>query len=506
MASRDKKQPEKRDDSFKSEMMHRFKTHPLIFAGTVIVLVIIIIAFVFVPAIVPSAPRGGDLTFGYYNKTPIKYVLNNYFYQVQQILTQRQQPAPDDSNYMITVAGIWRSAFEETVIHMGILDEMKQAGFIAPEDVIDKEMARLPHFQENGRFSSAKYRAMDNNTRMNLRKQVEESYIAETFLSDLRNMKNAPNEVSFISSMASPKRSFDLVVFPLSTFPDSEVVSYARTNPAPFRTVRLSMITAGSEREARQILDTVKNGTATFEEAARANSQDWAADRGGDMGAFMDFELTWLIGDDKIRESVFNLAKGEFSEIYKAQSGWAFYRIDEASYPLDTNDMSQNRKIRSYIMENFRGLVEDWVIAETEKFSVQVTEKGFDEAIAAEDKTKNSFGPISLNYGSTNLFASMASAGVSELENAGSNQFFWRAAFKTPLNSLSEPLVIGDNVILLLPLEEIYSDEEETDYIEAYYYYWMRNNSDGVFRSYFLNNKKLDDRFYATFRNIWVDN
>jgi len=137
MASKEKKQSEKNtkaDNSDMSEIMHRLKTHPFLFIGTVVVLVIVIVAFVLVPAIVPGeAGGGGELIFGYYNKTPIKYVPNNYFYQVQQSLYQSQRPNPEDPDFMSIMMSIWRRAFEEAAVRIAILDEMKQAGLLLPK-------------------------------------------------------------------------------------------------------------------------------------------------------------------------------------------------------------------------------------------------------------------------------------------------------------------------------------------------------------------------------------
>jgi hypothetical protein len=108
-----------------------------------------------------------------------------------------------------------------------------------------------------------------------------------------------------------------------------------------------------------------------------------------------------------------------------------------------------------------------------------------------------------VNYGNAALFGSISSAGVSELSGADTNQFFWKAAFSTPLNSPSEPLVIGNNVIVLFPLEESVAEESETGMIETYYPYWLNDGASYAYRSYFLNNEKLDDRFYDLFWKIW---
>ena len=512
MASKDKRQPEKNDDSFATEMVHRFKAHPFLFGGTVVVLVIVIVAFVFVPAIVPRGGGrvrgGGAQTFGYYNGTPISYVLNNYFYRSQQYLMQRYQLSYDDPDFEKNLNRIWRQAFEETAIHLGILDEMKQSGFIVPEDVVDREMAELPQFQENGRFSSAKYRAMDNSTRLNLWKQVQESTIIESYLSDLNSLRTAPNESSFVSSMASPKRTFDLAAFPLISYPDSEVSSYVETNPDLFKIIRLSRITiTSSEKEARQVLASINDGTTSFEEAAINNSQDWAADRGGDIGITMAYELEFEISDAQARESVMNLSRGEISDLIKVTTGWSFYRADEIAHPVDLSDQSQRNRVRNYIFGFQRGRAEDWILAEAEKFSEQVREDGFDEAITAANLVKRSFGPVPVNYGNSALFKTLSSSGITELENAGSNEFFWKAAFSTPLNTPSVPIVVGDTVIVLFPLEETAEEEEdEKSFIESYYSYWIGNSTESAYRSYFLNNNKLDDRFDETFSQIWRGN
>ena len=504
MASRDKKQPEKRDESFKSEFLHQIKSRPFIFIGTLLILVIVIVAFVFVPALVPSAQRGQTLSFGSYNKVPISYVRDNYFYQVQQSLSRSQQPSSDDPNYYFAVARIWRQAFEETVVHTGILDEVKQAGYVAPEDVVNREVANLPMFNENGQFSAVKYRAMDKTSQMSLWRQVKDSLSTQCYLSDLSSLKNSSKEVSFISSMASPMRNFDMVSFPFSSYPDSEIVLYAQSNPALFRTLHLSRISVySSEREAKQIYDSVKNEVSTFEEAAKTSSQDIYADRGGDMGIRMAHEIMYEIGDEETRAAIANLTRGQMSELIKISAGWVFFRAEEAGYAPDLSDLSQLEKIRNYVMINSRGQIEDWLIAEAEKFTAQAREAGFDEASNARNISKQSFGPLPVNYGNAALFSSVSSTGVPELTTAATNQFFWKAAFSTPINSLSNPVVIGDNVIVLQPLEEINAEDNNLQFIEMYLPYWIDSGMEQSLRFHFLTSEKLDDRFDETFWKLW---
>jgi len=508
MPSREKKGPENREDST-SEIMHRLKTHPFLFIGTVLVLVIVIVAFVFLPMPGLRTQSGApDFIFGYYDKIPIRYARDNYFYQVLQSITQRQQqPASDDPNYTYLMARQWRQAFDAAVVHTGMLDEVKKAGYIVPDAVVDRQVAELPQFQENGRFSAFRYRAMDNTSRMSLWRQVQESLALQAYASDLSGLRTASKEAAFVSSMSSPKRSFDAAFFPFSSYPDSEILSFARDNAALFRVTHLSRITINSsEREARQVFDSVKNGTTTFEEAAKTNSQDEYAEKGGDMGVQMAFELQPLISDDQAREKIINLSKGDISDPVKVVSGWAFFRAEEAVRPADTNDKTQKDKIRTYIMVYSRGKVEDWLIAAAGKFSSQVKTMGFKEAAVAGNITSHNFGPIPVNYGNTALFGSVSSSGIPELADAGTNEFFWKAAFSTPLKSPSDPVVIGNNVVVLYPLEESTADANETGMIATYYPYWMMNGTEQAYQLHFLTSDKLDDRFNDMFSKIWRKN
>jgi len=507
MASKDKKHLEMGDDSSTlSDWMRRLKTHPFLFIGTVIILAITIVAFVFLPmpGLRSQGQGGQDLTFGYYDKVPIKYVRDSYFNQVLQSLSRDQLPSSDDPSYMYALAMQWRQAFEETVIHVGILDEMKRAGNIVPDTVVDRTVAQMPQFQDNGHFSVVRYRSLDKNSRMSLWRQTQESVSIQTYVSDLSGIRSSSKEASFISSMASPQRNFDIAIFPFSSYPNSEVASYAQANSALFRVIHLSRITINSsEKEAQQVLASVKNGTSTFEEAARASSQDAYADKSGDMGIKMAYELATDIADDQVREKIVNLAKGDLSDVVKVTSGWSFFRAEDAVHPADTADTAQLDKIRTYMMANARGQAEDWLIAKANDFSAQVKEKSFDDAVSAGSVKSSHFGPIPVNYGSIALFGSVGSSGVPELANAGTNQFFWKAAFTTPLKTPSAPLVIGDNVVVLFPLEQTSAEESQSQMIEMYYPYWMNSGMDQVLRTYFLSSDKLNDQFNETFWKIW---
>jgi hypothetical protein len=501
MASREKKQPNERQDSFKAEFVRQFKARPFVFIGTIIILVIVIVAFVFVPAIVPEAQGTGDYIFGYYHKVPIAYVSGNYFSQVLQKLLDQQSNITDLEVYR----SIWQTAFTLTVIRQGILDEMKSAGYVTPEDVVDRQIALMPEFQVNGKFSASKYRQMGTTARMNLWRQVRDDIAISRYRENLSGENPSDTMISaqegeFIRSMASPRRSFDLAAIPVSSYPDSEIVSFVQSSPSLFRAARLSRITVtSSEREARQILDSIKNETTTFEDAAK-ESKDSYAESGGDMGIKMVYELNAEIGDQAAVDALVSLPKGSLSDIIKVPEGWAFFRVEDDVRPADTGDLALVEKVRAYIWLYERGRMDDWLLADAAVLAGDIRSKGFDTALYDKGIEKRSFGPLPINYGDLDLYDSVYSFGIPELSAAGSNDEFWLAAFSTPLLTPSSPLIAGNSVLILYPKEETEADESETFLLESYYSYLISRALDSSLAGYFFTNGKLEDRFDEVFR------
>jgi hypothetical protein len=510
MAPSGRKRPVHEENPDKGEWMRRFKANPFIFIGTIVILIIVIVAFVVVPAFVPEA--GGpmvDLTFGSYDKVPIAYVPGNYMANVQENWARYFQGSIDESNYQSVSRIIWRQAFEETAIHVAMLQAMKRAGYEAPAAVVDREVARLPQFQENGRFSAARYRSLPNTTRLALWREMQESITQNRYLDDIFGLRLPSAEGEFIRSMTARTRSFGMVSFPLDSYPDGEISAYIASDPDLFRTIHLSRITINSsEREARQVLESVTGGSRTFEEAAQTQSQDSYAERGGDMGILMAYELVGEVPDSAARESVIATAPGEYSPLVKVPAGWAFFRTDEEVRPVDTEDPANLAKIRSYMTRFERGRMEDWLFAQARLFIEVVEENGFNDASLADGAQKYNFGPLPLNYGgvvitdstqNTNLFPALSAQSISELIQAESNENFWRAAFFTPLETSSEPLVVGNNVLVLYPREEIIKDEADTEGIVTFYPTWVSSGAEQSLRSHILQSDKLVDKFQATF-------
>lgn len=508
-----RKQPAQRDEA-PSELIRRFKTNPLLFIGTVIILLCVILAFV-APPFMESVSR--ELNFGSYNKTPITWIPGNYFDQVQEAAAREnrvpERPQSDDAMaeqvWRRTVDSItyqvWRRAFESTVIHLGILDEMAEAGYKVPEALVNKRVAQRPQFQEDGRFSPSRYRQLNKAIRMSLWREDQANIAKERFQQDIFGLQPSSPEEDFIADMASPQRSFDLAAFPFSSYPDTEIIAHIQANPALFQVTHLYRITVSSnEKEAQQILQALRNGTSSFEDAAKNQSQDSYAEKGGDMGLKMVFELATEIPDTQDRETVCKLQAGEYSPVVKVPLGWAFFRANTAPYPVDTNDSASLDRVRSYILEFERGRMENWLIEQANQFIALVNAEGFDAALSARGQERRRVGPLPVNYGNVNLFPSLYRNPVQEAAAGVYSENFWKTAFFTPLNTPSKPIVIGDTVLVLFPFEETAAGAELAGSIKTRYASWLMDHTQQSVIAYFLANKKLRDTFLETYSRYFL--
>jgi hypothetical protein len=504
MASNEKKTHDETD----SEMLRRFKSHPFLFIGTFVVLIIIIVAFVLVPAIVPEYGRRAslDLTFGYYDKVPVTYVPGNYFAQYYEMVSRYRQNM-DSENYSYMGYQIWRESYEAAALHTAILQEMKNSGYTAPVKKVDREVAALPRFQENGRFSAALYNRTDNNERLSIWRQVQEEITERHFRSDITGLLKPGAEAEFIGKMEARQRSFKMTVFDVDAYPEEEYEAYAEEHSDLFRNIRLSMVTiSSSEREAKRVLDSIKNGETTFEDAARAHSKDMYADRGGDMGMKMFHELSVDIPEDDTRDIVISLATGDYSSVIKTAAGWFFFRCEEAAQEADLTDPAVMEKVKSYLRNFERGRMENWAIEKANVFIALINEHGFDEALSLQGLKSEDFGPVPVNFGNMDLFTTLPSQSVSGLSGSADNENFWKAAFSTPVGKPSQWIVQGSNVLVLFTVEEIEADASRLDIVASNFNAYLDYLLGQSMQQFFLNSPKMEDKFMDVYFRYFVGN
>ena len=496
-------------------ILKKFKQSPGIYIGSVVILILVIVTFLGGDLLSGGrrfGSAGDDYIFGHYEKTPIAYVPGNYFAENYNNLHRYYQAQGVDVSNFWTSAQLWRMAFEGALTHTALLEIMKKSGYSVPERIVDREVSKLTQFQENGRFSPELYRQTSESTRLSLSRQVQESLVKSVFYNDYYDLFYPRGEAEFIANMASLPRVYEFVTFSVDDFPESEFVLYARNNQSLFNSIHMSKISAASEREARRILSSVRDGTTTFEDAARNQSVDIYSASGGDMGIRYFYELEREITNSGDRGVIYGLRTGEISDIVVTADGWSFFRIENAVKTADLNDEAVMERARAYVRSFERGRMEDWAIARAREFSAQALDFGFEDAAYSWNLARDSFGPLSINYGSVDLFSSLESFSLynvssQDLSSMSRNENFWRTILQAQMDTPSSPLVQGSYVFVFVPIEEIKADQETIDNIKDRFSSWWNIReypylsyiSEQLIQQYFVNSEKTDDSFWEAF-------
>jgi len=502
--------------SFLEEIIKKFKQSPGIYIGSVVILVLVIVTFLGGDLLSGGrfGSSGSDLTFGYYDKIPITYVPGNFLAQHYSSIYNYYQAQGVDVSDIWTSAQLWRQAFEGALTHTAIMDIMKRSGYTIPDKFVDREVAKLPQFQDSGRFSEVLFRATPESTRVSLWRHEQESLIKSMYIDDYFNLMHPKGEAAFIAKMATPLRVYQMVAFSVYDYPDSEYLSFARSNPNLFRSVHLSKITiSSSEREARRVLSSITDGVITFEDAARNQSSDYVyGASGGDMGIKFFYELENDIPGLTDRNTVFSLREGEISDIIATSDGWSFFRVENAAKAADFNDDAVMEKVQLYVRGYERGRMDDWTIARAGVFISEAEASGFEETSEAWELQIDVFGPLAINYGNTDLFTSLSSFSVQSIDNSqfatlSRNENFWKTILSTPYNKFSEPFVFNTDVLVFIPTEETETDEAFIENLETMFSsWWLTYVSEQIVQQYFVNSERASDSevfWNAFFQYIW---
>jgi hypothetical protein len=131
----------------------------LISIGSIIILVIAAVSFVFLPAMVSRGARDTHV-LGYFRKEPIKRTDEVFLRMLENQIEQNKMQGidvNDQGNYL----SILYSAFSETIIHKAFKYEVEKTGFKVPESAINRVIVNKVT-DTSGVYSPKLYNQMSN--------------------------------------------------------------------------------------------------------------------------------------------------------------------------------------------------------------------------------------------------------------------------------------------------------------------------------------------------------
>ncbi len=479
-----------------------------VYVGTIVILVIVVVAFVFVPSFGGPSTNGRLPDFGTYAGTPIRYEQGGYMAgQVQAINEQLKASGYDQVDNQFFAFQVWKGAFDRTVVHTGLLHEARKAGITVSEDRLNEEILKVPEFQEDGKFSLERYREATEARKLAIRTSLRDELLKSYVLDDALSLRPSSREIDFLKSMAREERVIEYVVLPFAAFPDEQKAAFGRENPAKFRRIALSRITLDDEKEAGALLAKVKDGTQTFEDAAKAHSKDAWAEQGGASGSRWGYELESELAQAQDAQALLALKAGDISPVFKTAAGsWAFFRAEAAAAEPDFSSPETLKAVWEYMNKWERGRIEDAAVLRGKDFAVDAAARGFLSAAGSYGLSVREAGPFPLSYGdafstgSASLFRKISGEG---LDGASGSEKFLTSAFSLAAGSVSEPVLLRDAAVVLRVKEIRSADETGIQLIEFYYPYLFAQAREMELYDRFLSSPDLKDNFTTAFFQIF---
>lgn len=437
-------------------------------------IILLIAAFIFVLVPIFAGGRGGAKLppFGSYDGTEIRYEQGsdfaNYVANYADYF-KNQGTEIDNSNYYY----IFNYAFNATVTQLAYTKAVQKSGWTVPQTAVNRAM--MPYFtDETGNYSSRLYKLADPQAVSDMRKSFESSLTAARFTEDsfgnmtvfgeetLYGLKNPESETSFLQNLNSKKRSFNLAVFNMNDYPDSEKAAYGKENAQKFVQYDFSVITCADKSKAQSVANNIKSGNITFEDAINEYSQKSYSGSNGKMTSRHHYQLETIIKNPDDLQTVAVLAEGEISAPVQTTIGWTLFKADAPAAEADFSDEATLRTVYNYITANEFSRIEDYYTAQAEQFASEAKTANFNATCKKYNAKNVSVPAFPLNYGSVSV-ADKLDTSIDGLSGANTNEHFLKAAFSITKGELSEPIVNGRNVLVLQLANETDSNDEPTE-------------------------------------------
>jgi len=468
---------------------------------SVVILVVIVVTFVGAPLISRTGQRG-SVSFGSYKGQPIEYYPGNYFSRQKDIIAEQVRQEGETDNLETQAYKVWRNAFDQTVFHTALLLEAEQDKLWVTEDRIDKALIASGPYLVDGEFDEEKYRNTSKAERFSTRKLFKEQIIHEQYIRDvLGSQKLSPKEAQFFRQMAEAQRSFSFIHYSFSEFPQKEILDYGTENKKRFRKIKLSRILIkASEKETVEIRKKLDERISSFEELARAHSKDLYAEKGGNMSWRYFYDLEGDFDSSEPVERIFGLNEGELSAVLESRFGWVIYRADSQAVDLDMSDEQTLQIVKDYVMRYEKGMVEDYFQEKALEFKSLAERIGFYPACTALGIIASRTSYFPLNYQGIFYMAPVkAQDEGTDITSASFSQEFFETAFSLVPDQISDPVLLDDQVLILVLNDIRRAPDREAELMEDFYRYLAYQTLQMDLQEVLMDPENLEDNFNSIF-------
>ncbi|MGP1576568.1 MAG: peptidylprolyl isomerase [Treponema sp.] len=446
--------------------------------GGIIILVLSIITFVFIPAVGGQERGSSKAVIGKWKNKALENTPEGLFMQQyrqlyhtaekQGYLTSENKFQQEFMNYRLRDA-----SFNTAMVDLALQEEVLDAGFHLPNEAINK--ALIPFYSDaSGAYSSKIYEQTSEQEKLSHRRSVVHYLTAQRYIEDmfgtyskLFGLKTSAAETAFINKMAEKQRKFDYVVFEETLFPQEKIQAYGKEHAELFSEHHLQLITFGAEDEANKVLQSIQKEELSFDDAVTANSTKQGTDSSGTMLSPYRTTVNQTFPEAAALETVLALGAGQMSGVIKTASGYAIVKCLEPVTAADFENEETRDRVFNYMKTNERGMIEDYLEETAKMFAKDVKNSSVENAFADIAETNGlvvqTSNPLAINYGNTDILPQLSSQSDTSIASGIRNESFFKTIFSLKESDISEPVLLGSQVLVFKLAEEVSPTEDEKE-------------------------------------------
>ena len=478
----------KKENSVHGVKEKKVKRNPFVFIGSVLLLIALTIAFVFTPGFGTSAGNNQEIVFGSYDGEEIVWdddfstATENY---MQQIAMFGQQISEFEA-----MEGIFR----DYVRTYAFIDEVEDSGYLIPKSKLDREM--IPYYMdENGNYSEMRFQQTDKATRIAIKDETEKRIMHGIYEADLLNTRELGKEKDFIDAMNNIQRSFNVVSFATSNYPLEEMEKFGNENAELFELFNMKIITLHDKESAETVRARISSEEITFVDAISEFSINQYSSDDGILNNKYQYELKNILANETDFDTIKGLEVGTMSEVLETKTGYSIFFVDAASVPAQFPNENLEAIVYNYLDVFEKGRIEEYFINNAKDFVASALSNGYENAIEEYDATSSVVEYFPLNYGNVPVLDTVPTDTSAQLAEAQSNEQFFEKAFALEDGEYTEPMLLGDDVVVFVLNDEITVTREEEKSASFANNIKMFNSTD-IFAS-IMSSDKFENNFYT---------
>lgn len=495
----------------KNSVEERRVHSPVLYWGTVVTLVLIVVTFVIGPVIgsgyAKSIVLGKAAGKKIYFDENFGYTWEQYERNLASAYGLDLQTVPDYMKTQLRTTA-FQGAFFMQAYEYFVDSLQKESNITATTGKAEKLIAEsiLGQDEVSMKESLKAYKELSDKRKQEQIDSVRREYLSALFRDDLALVPEITDfESSFLIENAFPEqRSLRYIQIDDKSVPDSSFAEYASANDRIFlfTTISFRKILVSTKTEMDFLLSEIRNDPTQFDTLAKDSTID--TDEGKETALFL-YEILNEFGmkNEKDFRKLIDLKAGELSDVIKTEYGYLLYKITKDAAAPDFSQKAVVDKVRDYITYNDEDVLAALVSELTTSVGEAAKSDGLDKAAEAFGLTVLKTKPFSVNIDGL--------AAVGKIQNdknedvlvsfSGEESFF-RSVFSAKQGTVSD-IVYGISSNIIYEVNEIISSPKTGDSSEMAS---LIPDADEGFHSWILNNKSYRDntgKFMETYSEMF---